>query len=73
MGLGLVGAGMGFGSLCAVAVLLLGGGWLWALLIYGLAGCLGLFAAAGLMLWRNSPRGAPPSPQEGHPAPQSSR
>lgn len=69
MGLGLVGAGMGFGVLCAGAVLLLGGGWLWALLVYGLAGCFGLIAAAGLVLWRSTPPAAAPTRQDSPAAP----
>ena len=73
MGLGLVGAGMGFGVLSAVAVLVLGGGWLWAAACYVLAGCFGLFAAAGLVLWRTAPPKAAPAPQNSDVAPQTAR
>lgn len=54
MGLGLVGIGMGLGLFSALTVLLAGGGWLWAVVAYALAGAAGVLAGGGAMLWHDS-------------------
>jgi len=66
MALGLVGIGMGLGVLCGLATLLFGGGWLWALGIYALIGCGGIFAGAGLLLWRGHGQTDPHPPRPDH-------